>query len=178
MPDLPERMYCHLSIGLSDVFSRKYGLKYHGRHDKMALTDPSLLQTDGNPESRVLTKGDLPLINDLYEISYPGNWFVIRMLETGYYYGIIRDKKLACIAGVHVFSGKYRVATLGNVTTHPDYRGRGLAKIICSELCRDLLKEVDHIGLNVKSNNQAAIACYTKIGFTFTAPYEEYFMGS
>ena len=110
----------------------------------------------------------------LYNVSYPGNWFDPRMLETGCYYGIRNGRSLVCVAGIHVYSPRYRVAVLGNVTTHPDFRGRGLGTAACAILCKELLREVDHVGLNVKADNSSAIACYERLGFERIATYEEY----
>src|SRR5207248_2709826 len=112
-----------------------------------------------------LSVSDVQEIEALYQVSYAENSFDPRMLETGYYYGMRHDNTLVCVAGVHVYSPKYRVAALGNVTTHPDFRGRGLATAVCAKLCQELLRTVDHIGLNVKADNVSAIACYKRLGF-------------
>ena len=47
--------------------------------------------------------------------------------------------------GIHVYSEDYDVVCIGNVTTHPDYRGRGLAKKVLAGLIRRLQKKVSHI---------------------------------
>src|SRR5438270_4245 len=90
--------------------------------------------------------GDLDDLQSLYRISYPENWFDPRMLETGHYYGIRRDAKLVSVAGVHVYSPQYKIGVLGNVTTHPDYRGQRLGSAVCAKLCKVLLETVDHVG--------------------------------
>jgi ribosomal protein S18 acetylase RimI-like enzyme len=41
-------------------------------------------------------------------------------------------------------------------------------------LCQSLLEKVEHVGLNVKADNDAAIACYRKLGFEVVAPYGEF----
>ena len=87
--------------------------------------------------------------------------------------GIRREGTLVCIAGVHVHSSIYRVAALGNIATDPALRGQGLAQRATAQLCRALLTTVDTIGLNVKADNTAAIACYRKLGFEVAAEYEE-----
>jgi ribosomal protein S18 acetylase RimI-like enzyme len=68
----------------------------------------------------------------------------------------------------------YTVAALGNITTHPQFRGHGLVKVVSAKLCQALLQKVEHIRLNVRADNQSAIACYTKLGFETIATYEEY----
>jgi predicted GNAT family acetyltransferase len=96
------------------------------------------------------------------------------MVATGRYFGVREDGQLICIAGVHVYSPRYRVAALGNIVTHPAHRNRGHATRATARLCQALLDEVDHIGLNVKADNEAAIACYRKLGFEVVAPYGEF----
>ena len=96
------------------------------------------------------------------------------MLETGRYYGIRNGRTILSVAGIHVYSPRYRVAVVGNVTTHPDYRGRGLGTAVCARLCKELLQEVDHVGLNVKADNASAIASYMRLGFERIAAYEEF----
>jgi ribosomal protein S18 acetylase RimI-like enzyme len=115
----------------------------------------------------------------LYAAAYPGNFFVPRMLETGYYFGIRRGGMLASVAGVHVFSRPYKVAALGNITTRPDFRGQGLATAATVRLCQELRGAgIEHIGLNVKADNQAALECYKRIGFKQIADYGEYTMNA
>jgi predicted GNAT family acetyltransferase len=97
------------------------------------------------------------------------------MLQTGFYYGVRRGPDLVSVAGVHVYSRPYQVAALGNITTRPDARGRGLATAATARLCQELLRAgVEHVGLNVKADNRAAIACYEKLGFERVAGYGEY----
>ena len=59
------------------------------------------------------------------------------MLETGKYFGIRREGILVSVAGIHVYSPEYDVAALGNITTHPDFRGQGLGrKVTARRQCR------------------------------------------
>ena len=67
--------------------------------------------------TRRLGESDIIQIKDLYDRSYPENFFDRRMLGTGKYFGYFEDGKLIAIAGIHVYSEKYRVAALGNITT-------------------------------------------------------------
>jgi RimJ/RimL family protein N-acetyltransferase len=172
-PLLPRRFYAHLTEGLIDVLEEEYKINLHGTHYKMGLTKPELLEKVDTSEAIQLREPDLNDLKVLYNASYPGNWFDARMLETGYYFGIKLDGKLVSVAGVHVYSPVYKVAALGNITTHPDWRGRGLGAQVSAKLCQELSQTVDHIGLNVKADNKAAIAIYEKIGFERIATYQE-----
>jgi len=120
-----------------------------------------------------LRQGDLQRVLTLYREAYPGNWFDPRMLETGQYLGIEDAGRLVAVAGIHVFSPQYKVVALGNITTHPAFRGKGLSTLLTSSLCRQLFETVDWIGLNVAYGNHAAIRCYSKIGFVEHCRFEE-----
>ena len=170
---LPPRFYAHLSGDLSALLAAHYGIDSHGLHYKMALIDASRLGTIDTSEAMPLTVNTVDELQALYRISYPDNSFDPRMLETGHFYGIWRDCMLVSVAGVHVYSPRYRVGVVGNVTTHPAYRGKGLGTTVCSHLCQQLLQTVDHIGLNVKADNAPAIASYKRLGFEVVGEYEE-----
>ncbi len=171
---LPMRLYTHLSQGLLPILSEIYHTEPYGQYDKMTLLDQRLLNGFDSTAVQRLDSTELAEVQAFYDTSYPGNWFDGRMLETGHYYGLRFDGALVCTAGVHVYSPSYRVAALGNITTRPDMRGRGLARLVTAHLCQELLKSVDIIGLNVRSDNAAARACYHALGFQRVAVYEEY----
>ncbi|MGW1060110.1 GNAT family N-acetyltransferase [Micromonospora rubida] len=172
-PVLPARLHAHLSPGLAPVLAGWFHVADGGAHRKMALTDRARLAAvpgEGEP----LGAADLPELTRLYAAAYPGNWFDPRMLDTGRYVGVRRDGRLVAVAGVHVYSPVWRVAALGNVTTCPGYRGRGLGAAVVSALCRRLAADVDHVTLNVKVDNVAALRLYDRLGFTLVAGYGEY----
>jgi predicted GNAT family acetyltransferase len=170
---LPRQFYAHITSESVGALVQDYHLESHGTYYKMALLDPSSLkQMDASVAER-LSLDDLSEIEAFYRISYPDNWFDPRMLETGHYYGIRRDGQLLGVAGVHVYSERFRVAALGNVATHPEHRGQGLGSLVCARLCQELLHTVDHIGLNVRADNVSALVCYERLGFRRIVQYEE-----
>jgi ribosomal protein S18 acetylase RimI-like enzyme len=171
-PFLPANLYAHFSGDAASALVDSYRIESHGLHYKMALTDTSRLDTFDTSRALALTAADLSELQRLYA-SYPGNAFDPRMLETGQFFGIRRHAQLACVAGIHVYSPRYRVAAIGNVTTHPAFRNQGLATSVCARLCQSLLQTVDHVGLNVKADNAAAIRCYEQLGFARIASYTE-----
>jgi ribosomal protein S18 acetylase RimI-like enzyme len=170
---LPHRFYAHLTGDLRQVFESIYRVESLGQHSKMALINPDQVAAVDSSAAQQITIADLPELKAFYEASYPGNWFDPRMLETGCYYGIRHDGAFVSAAGVHVYSPEYSVAALGNITTHPRARGRGLGAAVTAAVCRALLPRVSHIGLNVSLDNPGAIACYRKLGFDHVATYEE-----
>ena len=177
--DLPGSVYAHLSPGLLDALAPHLApAAPPARHLKLGLADPSLLAEHDTVEATLLSPTDLSEVERFYADAYPGTWFQTRMLETGRYVGIRRDGRLACVAGVHVWSPTWRVAALGNVATLPSLRGSGLATAACARLCRVLLRDgIDVISLNVRADNAAAIRAYEKLGFTPAAEYVEVSLG-
>lgn len=173
-PLLPEMFYAHLSPGVERIFSRTHVLESHGPHYKMALRDAACVRQVDCSEAAQLTLHDAPDLVGLYQESYPGNWFDLRVLETGQYFGVRQDGRLVSVAGVHVYSERYAVAALGNIVTHPAYRRRGYARQATARLCQSVLRTAKYVGLNVKANNEAAIGCYTSLGFEIIAPYGEF----
>jgi ribosomal protein S18 acetylase RimI-like enzyme len=171
---LPEKFHAHLTPGVEEVFRGSHALESHGLFYRMAWRASACV--DGFDCSRViqLSASDLGEVLGFYRQSYPGNWFDARMLETKRYFGLREAGCLICVGGVHVYSARYRVAALGNIATHPDHRGKGHATVVTARLCQVLRDEVDHIGLNVKADNEAAVACYRKLGFEFVTPYGEF----
>jgi ribosomal protein S18 acetylase RimI-like enzyme len=160
IPILPRRFHAHLMSGSEDILVEYYPLRSFGRHERMALTDISLLAGIDTSQAEGLLMSNLSEIMSLLETAYPNNFFEPRMLETRQYYGIRQSGELVSVAGVHVYSRRYRVAALGNIATHPDYRGKEYGKIVTARVCKSLLSEIDHIGLNVKTDNTSAIRCY------------------
>lgn len=172
-PRLPARFYSHLSPELGEVVARYRHREDHGRHLKMALRDPSRLESADVEGVIPIGSPDLTELQRFYEAAYPDNWFDPRMLGVAPYFGIREGGRLVAVAGFHVVSPRYRVAALGNITTDPDHRGRGLARRATARLCRELLKSVDIIGLNVAADNAPAIACYRRLGFEVVAEFDE-----
>jgi ribosomal protein S18 acetylase RimI-like enzyme len=173
-PHLPASLYCHLTPSLGESLAQRYSLSAQGEHYKMALRDAGRLAQARSAETVALSPQDRAEVEAFYEQSYPGNWFVPSLLATGYYLGVREASRLVCVAGVHVYSARNQVAALGNIATRPEARGRGYAEAATAALCRRLLETVEHVCLNVRADNAAAIACYRKLGFEVIASYEEY----
>lgn len=176
-PRLPARLYAHLGPGLLECLRERWVPTHHGLHLKMALPAGATPTHPLADEAVRLGPDDLSEVLALYEAAYPGNWFDARMLESGQYFGLRQGGVLATVAGIHVFSPRYRVAALGNVTTLPRHRGQGLAAAVTARLCRSLRAAgIETIGLNVLADNAPAIACYRGLGFAEIGEYDEYML--
>jgi len=166
--ELPRRFYAHVTPGVQSVLGGKQtGL---GRHLKMGLVG----RPNGGAAAVIrFGPGDADALFDFYKLAYPGNYFERSSLSVGPYVGL-RDKRgIVAAAGVHVYSPTQRVAALGNIATHPDHRGRGLAKTVTRGLVQLLAPHADVIGLNVRADHTAAVACYKSLGFETIGVYDE-----
>ncbi len=171
---LPNQFYAHLSPGLIKHFSDTYQIAEHGDYFKMALANTDPITRTNTINTFRLAGTDLAEVNELYEESYPNNAFDPRMLVSGQYIGIRHQGRLVSIAGIHTYSATYRVAALGNITTHPEYRGRGYGKAVTARLCQLLEGIVDFIGLHVKCDNMPALSLYKSLGFRISSIYGEF----
>lgn len=170
---LPEKFYAHLSPAVAEAVEGQCKIRSHGKHYKMGLINKSLLYDIDCSQVVRLTENDQDEMLVLYQEGYRNNWFNPRMLQTKQYFGLRLKNRLVSVAGVHIYSEQYKVAALGNIVTHPDYRGRHFGKVVTAALCQSLSEHVDNIGLNVKADNAAAIALYKKLGFEIIAFYYE-----
>lgn len=107
---------------------------------------------------------DTAAIMELYE-HYPDNFFEAYQLETGLYFGIRDEGRLVSMGGVHVVSEEYDVAVIGNLVTHADYRGQGLATAVTARLIEELFDQVSLLALNVGRDNDPAVQLYENFGF-------------
>lgn len=175
---LPNKFYCHFLKNCRNVFRQLYDEKPLGNFLKMKLVSRQRCQSiagDNNDNIVRLEQSHYQQLLELYNQAYPDNYFNKRMLETGKYFGCFIEDRLVAVAGVHVYSKKYKIAVLGNIATYEKFRNKGLATRVTAALVRELAGEGLLVALNVKSDNEAAIKCYAKLGFEKTHEYEESF---
>jgi predicted GNAT family acetyltransferase len=91
----------------------------------------------------------------------------------GLYYGIRVGGRLVAAAGTHVISPTARLAVVGNVMTHAEYRGRGYATSVTGAVTAELLRFCDQVVLNVRADNPPALAAYRRLGYQVHTTYEE-----
>ena len=113
--------------------------------------------------------GDL---NRLYQLGFAA-WLPSSAIAEGVYYGVRVNGTLVAAAGTHVISDRARLAAVGNVLTHVDYRGRGFATAVTGAVTAELLRTCDHVVLNVRSDNPPALNAYRRLGFAEYTRFEE-----
>ena len=119
-----------------------------------------------------LNPADIGDLNRLYNLGLTA-WLPADAIANGVYYGVHAGGRLIAAAGTHVISRDERLAVVGNVMTHRDYRGRGYAKLTTGAVTQDLLRVCDQVVLNVRSDNPQAIAAYRALGYAEHLRFEE-----
>ena len=111
-------------------------------------------------------------LNRLYQLGF-ASWLPATAIADGVYYGMRVNGRLVAAAGTHVISHGARLAVVGNVLTHMDYRGRGFATAVTGAVTAELLRNCDQVVLNVRADNPPAINAYRHLGYSEHARFEE-----
>lgn len=111
-------------------------------------------------------------LNRLYQLGF-ASWLPSSAIGDGVYYGMRVNGQLVAAAGTHVISPSARLAVVGNVLTHVDYRGRGFATAVTGAVTAELLRTCDQVVLNVRADNPPAINAYRRLGYAEHARFEE-----
>ena len=121
---------------------------------------------------RRLLPVDIGELNRLYQLGF-ASWLPSSAIAEGVYFGIRVNGRLVAAAGTHVVSASARLAVVGNVLTHVDYRGRGYATAVTGAVTAELLRTCDQVVLNVRSDNPPALQAYRRLGYDEHVRFEE-----
>lgn len=113
--------------------------------------------------------GDL---NRLYQLGF-GSWLPPATLADGVYCGMRVNGQLVAAAGTHLIGRGARLAVVGNVLTHVDFRGRGFATAVTGAVTAELLRTCDQVVLNVRADNPPAVNAYRRLGYSEHVRFEE-----
>jgi predicted GNAT family acetyltransferase len=128
---------------------------------QMVATD-SLSAEVQREDIRVLTDDDVAEMLALARLTEPGP-FLTRTHVMGTFRGIHLDGRLAAMAGERMrFPGYTEVS---GVCTHPDFRGRGLARCLSTVVAARIEARGERPFLHAWQSNHAAIALYETLGF-------------
>lgn len=125
---------------------------------------------------RRLKPADAHLLQALFanQSEGPDSYHPSQLENPGVFYGAFADDQLVAVAGTHIVSPVMSVAAIGNIFTHPAWRGRGLCAQVTQAVSAHLVREgLDLIVLNVSASNNAALHCYEKVGFLYHCQYLE-----
>ena len=112
-----------------------------------------------------LQRRHLAALNRLYSSEGGPASYRFQHLEEGCYYGVLVEGRLVAAAGTHAISTKQEIAVVGNVFTHPDYRGSGYAVRATSAVTAELLTLCRDAVLSVDPHNRPALEAYRSIGY-------------
>jgi ribosomal protein S18 acetylase RimI-like enzyme len=164
LAELPETSgYLNLRPHHLQAASEFYAFRECHEMRRMLLAD--FRPRDGAAEP--LTREHSVEIERLYESGDGGGIaFAPFQLDDGFFRGIRRGGQLVAAAGTQVVSRNEGVAAIGNIFTHPEFRGQGLAQTVTSAVVAALRAAgIETIGLNVEDGNAPAVKAYERVGF-------------
>ena len=113
-----------------------------------------------------LGDADAPEMLALARLTQPGP-FLARTHAMGHFRGIRIDGRLAAMAGERIrFPGYTEVS---GVCTHPDFRGRGLARRLSVAVASGIASRGEQAFLHAWKTNRAAISLYRDLEFELRA---------
>jgi ribosomal protein S18 acetylase RimI-like enzyme len=150
-----------------ETMLRHFELEQRQTMIRMHVTADPFRPIDG--PVRRLTGADARAINRLYRTDGVPSFYSSRQIDDSVYFGVERDGALVAIAGTHVISPASGIAVIGNVYTHPHYRGQHLAQCTTSAVTEQLLASCRDIVLSVDPTNAPAVRAYERLGYTEAA---------
>jgi predicted GNAT family acetyltransferase len=128
---------------------------------QLIATRPIAAQA-GDSDFVALGDSDAPEMLALAQLTEPGP-FLARTHTMGHFIGARINGRLAAMAGERMrFDGYTEVS---GVCTHPDFRGRGLAKRLSTIVANAIQRRGEQPFLHAWTTNLAAIALYESLGF-------------
>ncbi len=109
-----------------------------------------------------LTEADAAEMLALAKLTEPGP-FTLKAQALGAFFGIRSDGRIAAMAGERMHVDDY--AELSGVCSHPDFRGRGLARVLSVFVTHQILARGETPFLHAWAGNTPAIRLYEQIGY-------------
>jgi predicted GNAT family acetyltransferase len=130
---------------------------------RMKVTADTFRPPEG--EARRLRGREVRLVNRLYNAEGSVASYTARQIEGGVYFGAYVGERLVAVAGTHAVSPAHGVAVVGNVYTHPRYRGRGLGALVTGAVTAAVIEACPLVVLSVNPRNRAALRAYQRLGY-------------
>ena len=121
------------------------------------------------PDERIvrLTDADIPAMVALATLTRPGP-FAARTPSLGEFWGVKDGGVLVAMAGERMKQAGY--GEVSGVCTHPDARGRGLARALSAHVTAKIFARGEIAYLHAYAGNVAAIQLYESLGFRLRCP--------
>jgi ribosomal protein S18 acetylase RimI-like enzyme len=130
---------------------------------RMKVTPDTFRPPEG--EARRLRGREVRLVNRLYNAEGAVASYTAHQIEDGVYFGAYVGERLVAVAGTHAVSPAHGVAVVGNVYTHPRYRGRGLGAQVTGAVTAAVVEACPLVVLSVDPRNRAAVRAYQRLGY-------------
>ncbi len=156
------------TFAISDPHHRQaletvYTFRHISRMMRMLVTRDSF--RPNNRDAQPLLGAHVDLLNRLYNAEGDPTHYRREHVADGCYWGVVDAERLVAVAGTHAIGRLHSIAILGNVFTHPRFRGRGHATTATSAVTAALLEQVNEVVLSVNPDNAPAIHAYRKLGY-------------
>jgi RimJ/RimL family protein N-acetyltransferase len=158
----PRLTFATFQLDHQAVAQRHFALSRQGPSLRMSVSAASFRPAAG-PSQR-LHRADIGAVNALQRSDGFG-FYPAAVLDGGVYYGVYADRRLVAMAGTHVVAPSQGLALVGNVMTHPRYRGQGFGSIATSAVTAELLTTCPDVLLTVDARNEIAIRLYERLGY-------------
>jgi RimJ/RimL family protein N-acetyltransferase len=143
---------------------RHFALEQRQTMIRMQVT-PETFRPSQEMATRRLTGEDARDINRLYRTDGVPSFYSGRQIDDSVYFGVERDGRVVAVAGTHVISSASAIAVVGNVYTHPSYRGQHMAQATTSAVTQQLLQFCREVVLSVDPTNEPAVRAYQRLGY-------------
>lgn len=148
-----------------ETLERYFELEQRQTMIRMEVTSETFKPAQNAPSLRRLVGSDARQINALYRTDGVPSFYTPRQIDESVYFGIEREGRLASIAGTHVISAASGISVVGNVYTHPRFRGQHLAQAVTSAVTERLLAACREVVLSVDPTNVSAVRAYERLGY-------------
>lgn len=140
-----------------------YSFRQIKRMMRMLVTRQTFRPDGGEAQPMLGAHADL--LNRLYNTEGDPAHYRQEHIAEGCYWGVVDEERLVAVAGTHAIGRMHGIAILGNVFTHPRFRGRGHATTVTSAVTAALLEQVHEVVLSVDPQNAPAVRAYRKLGY-------------
>jgi ribosomal protein S18 acetylase RimI-like enzyme len=134
----------------------------HSTAAGVQMVSTTLAPSTSDPRIVGLTADDGPMMFALATLTRPGP-FAARTSSLGEFWGIKDGGVLVAMAGERM--KHHGFAEVSGVCTHPDARGRGLARALSLHVAHRIRERGDTPYLHSYAHNTAAIKLYESLGF-------------
>lgn len=179
--DLPQRAYMSAQEDHLPAFQARYDFSDDRVRPMVRMAvlagrfRPHRLELSHGARLCRLDATDAPAIQRLVAGggAYAPDAFSPSQVDQGVFFGVWQDEELVAVAGTHLVASTWGVAAVGNIYTHPRWRGRGFGSAVTSAVTADLVDRGLLVVLNVDRDNHVATRLYCNLGYQFHCSFWE-----